>query len=62
MDFITGNSYFVKRCVTIYPYQMMPGCDCCVFNGSLVEDKHTWIVNNKTYGRDKQPITAHFYF
>ena len=54
MDFITGNPHSVIRCtLTIDQYQIEPGCDCCAFNSSLVEDKFTWTEGNTTYGRDK---------
>ena len=31
--------------------QLLPGCDCCVVDGKLVEDKYTWIKENTTYGK-----------
>ena len=30
--------------------QVLPGCDCCEVNGTLVPDGHTWVENNVTYG------------
>ena len=29
----------------------MSGCDCCVVNGELVEDKHIFERLGKTYGK-----------
>ena len=34
-----------------YGLQLLPGCDCCVVDGNLVEDKYTWIKENTTYGK-----------
>ena len=33
--------------------QVLSGCDCCVVDGKLVEDKYTWIKENTTYGETK---------
>ena len=30
--------------------KVLPGCGCCEVNGKLVQDKHAWIVEGKTYG------------
>ena len=33
-------------------FKIEMGCDCCEVNDELVPDKHTWIVEQQTYGKN----------
>ena len=33
-------------------FQAELGCDCCEVNGKLVPDKYTWVVVDKTFGKN----------
>ena len=53
MDNFKGHVFGVKYKIPFFSLycQVMSGCDCCVVNGELVEDKHIFERLGKTYGK-----------
>ena len=32
-------------------FQVLSGCDCCVLDGQLMPDGHSWVQDGKVYGK-----------
>ena len=47
-QFFSTNLTIMRQCLTLQIHQ---GCDCCVVDGKLVEDKQTWIHDDQIYGK-----------